>query len=253
MLYKAARLIAFYAALIGLWQLIATLEVWPPYLFPSPGSVWESLWKNIENWLIIDALEISLKRLAIGYGISLTLGLAIGISTGTIRWIDETVGTLVLGLQSLPSITWLPLALLWFGLSERAIVFVVLMGSIFAVAISARDGVQRIPALQKRAAQTFGASRWQMYRYVVMPGMLPSMAQGLKLGWSFAWRSLMAGELLFISGGLGQLLDMGRNLNNMSMVLAIMLVIVAVGLTFDRLLFARLEAWVQERWGLAHA
>lgn len=254
MLYKGVRLIAFYAALIGLWQLIVTLEVWSPYLLPAPGAVWESLWRNIENSLIIDALQISLRHLAIGYGISLALGLLIGISTGTVRWIDETLGTLVLGLQSLPSITWLPLAVLWFGLSEQAIIFVVLMGSIFAVAISARDGVRRIPQLQRRAAQTFGAGRWQTYRYVVMPGMLPSMAQGLKLGWSFAWRSLMAGELLLAGSlSLGQLLDMGRNLNDMSMVMAIMFVIIAVGLTFDRLIFARLEAWVQERWGLAPA
>jgi NitT/TauT family transport system permease protein len=163
------------------------------------------------------------------------------------------VGTLVLGLQSLPSITWLPLAILWFGLSEKSILFVVVMGSVGAIAISARDGVRNIPVLQRRTAQVFGASPWQTIRYVTLPGMLPSMAQGLKLGWSFSWRSLMAGELIITSTSLGHLLQVGRDLNNMSLVLAIMFVIVAVGLTFDRILFAPLEKWVHRRWGLDRA
>jgi NitT/TauT family transport system permease protein len=175
------------------------------------------------------------------------------MATGANKYLDETVGSLVLGLQSLPSITWLPLALLWFGLNEQAIIFVVLMGSVFAVAISARAGVQSIPPLYRRAALTMGANRVQMVRYTLIPAMVPSMAQGLKLGWSFAWRSLMAGELLFVSGGLGQMLDLGRNLNRMSLVVAVMLVIVAIGLTIDRLIFSRIEAWVNERWGLADA
>src|SRR6185295_14539119 len=112
------------------------------------------------------------------------------------------------------------------------IIFVVLKGSIFAIAISARDGVRHIPPLQRRAAQVFGASRLQTVRYVTLPGMLPSMAQGLKLGWSFSWRSLMAGELLFVSAGLGHLLQVGRDLNDMPLVLAVMSVIVAIGLAF---------------------
>jgi NitT/TauT family transport system permease protein len=251
MLLRVTRMLAFYAALLGLWQLLAMSEIWSPYLFPSPGSVFDSLWKNIENNLIIDALQISLKRLAIGYALSFTLGMGIGITTGAVRWVDDTLGSLVLGLQSLPSITWLPLAILWFGLNDQAIIFVVLMGSVFAISISARAGVRSIPPLLRRAAQTFGAGRWQTYRYVVLPGMLPAMVQGLKLGWSFAWRSLMAGELLFVSMGLGHLLDLGRNLNDMSLVVAVMLVIIAVGLSVDRLIFGHVESWVQERWGLA--
>ncbi len=253
MLFKTIRLLAFYAGLVGLWQLVATAGVWPTYLFPSPSAVFDALWKNIENGLIPEAIRISIKRLVVGYSISLAVGLVIGMAAGTWKWIDETVGSLVLGLQSLPSITWLPLAVLWFGLNDKAIIFVVLMGSIFAVAISARAGVQSIPPLYKRAAQTMGASHLQMLRNVLLPAMVPSMAQGLKLGWSFAWRSLMAGELLMAGLGLGNLLNLGRDLNDMSMVIAIMLVIVAIGLTVDRLIFGRVEWWVQERWGLANA
>ncbi len=251
MLSRTARLLVFYAALVGLWQLVAIAGIWPPYLFPSPGSVFHALWRNIDNGLIPEAVKISMKRLAVGYTLSFAGGMLIGLGTGTMRWVDETVGSLVLGLQSLPSITWLPLAVLWFGLNDRAIIFVVLMGSIFSIAISARHGVRDVPALQRRAAQTLGANRLQMYRYVILPAMLPSMVHGLKLGWSFAWRSLMAGELLFVSMGLGHLLNLGRDLNDMSMVMAVMLVIVAVGLTVDRLAFGFAERWVGERWGIA--
>lgn len=133
-----------------------------------------------------------MERLAIGFALAFFIGMVMGVACGTMRWVDETLGSLVLGMQSLPSITWLPLTILWFGLSEKAIIFVVLMGSVFAIAISARDGVRNIPKLQRRAALVFGASWWQTVRYVTLPGMLPSMAQGLKLGWSFSWRSLMA-------------------------------------------------------------
>jgi NitT/TauT family transport system permease protein len=247
------RVVLFYASLIAIWQLLYELEIWSPFLFPSPSEVWEALRSNIESGLIQESLRQTMRRLFVGFALAFVVGMSMGIACGTMRWVDETLGSLVLGMQSLPSITWLPLAVLWFGLTERAIIFVVLMGSVFAIAISARDGVRNIPVLQRRAAQVFGASRWQTVRYVTLPGMLPSMAQGLKLGWSFSWRSLMAGELLFVSGGLGFLLQIGRDLNDMALVIAVMGVIVAVGLAFDRLVFGPLETWVQNRWGLGQA
>ena len=248
---RAVRLLIFLAALVGVWQLVAMAEVWPSYALPSPGAVLGTLWDNTVNGRVPRALAISLQRLGIGYSLSLGIGMVIGILCGTVRQVDETLGTIVLGLQSLPSVSWLPLAVLWFGLNEQAIVFVVLMGSLFSIAISARSGVQNIAPPLKRAGQTYGASRWQMYRYVILPGMMPSIAQGLKLGWSFAWRSLMAGELLFAGLGLGQMLNMGRDLNDMSLVLATMLVVILVGIAMDRLIFGRIESWVQERWGRA--
>jgi NitT/TauT family transport system permease protein len=251
MLFRIARMALFYAALIGLWQLVVRMEIWPRYLVPGPRDVLDSLKTDIDNGLIPHALKSSLQRLAIGYSIAFGIGMVIGIATGAWRWVDETVGSLVLGLQSLPSITWQPLAIVWFHLSERAILFVVVMGSIFAISISARDGVRNIPVLQKRAAQTFGARRLQLYRYVILPGMLPSLVQGLKLGWSFAWRSLMAAELIFVTIGLGHLLSVGRDFNDMNMVVAVMLVIIAIGLAVDRLVFGTVEAYVRDRWGLS--
>jgi NitT/TauT family transport system permease protein len=251
--WRIVRQVVFYGALIAVWQLLYTLELWSPYLFPSPHDVWISLRANIENGLIWDSTKASLGRLAVGFALAFVTGTSMGVACGTMRWVDETLGGLIVGMQSLPSIAWLPLAVLWFGLSPNAITFVVLMGSVFAIAISARDGVRNIPVLQRRAAQVFGASRLQTIRYVTLPGMLPSMAQGLKLGWAFSWRSLMAAELLYSAVGLGHLLQVGRDLNDMPQVLAVMGVIVAVGLAVDRFVFGPVEWWVRHRWGLAAA
>jgi NitT/TauT family transport system permease protein len=243
--------VAFYAALIGTWQLLYNAEIWSRFLFPSPGDVWAALVDSTDNGVLFRAVTTTLRRLAVGFGIAFVIGMAIGVATGTVRRIDQTLGSLVLGLQSLPSITWLPLGLLWFGLNDKAIVFVVIMGSVNSIAISARDGVRNIPVLQRRTAQVFGASRLQAIRYVTLPGMLPAMAQGLKLGWSFSWRSLMAGELLFVSAGIGGLFQLGRDLNDISLVMAMMGVVIAIGLAFDRLVFGPLESWVRTRWGLS--
>jgi sulfonate transport system permease protein len=248
------RIALFYAGLLALWQLLYEAEIWSPYLFRSPSEVWDELRLYIENGRLWDSVEATMRRMAVGFVLAFAAGTVIGIACGTMRWVDETLGGLVLGLQSLPSIAWIPLAILWFGLNDDAIIFVVFMGSVCAIAISARDGVRNIPPLQSRAARVFGASRWQTIRYVTLPGMLPSMAQGLKLGWSFSWRSLMAGEII-VSGtiGLGGLLQTGRDLNNMSLILAVMGVIIAIGVAVDRLVFGPAESWVRHRWGLSQA
>jgi len=252
---KTLRIGLFFAALLGLWQLLYELHIWSPYLLPKPQEVWDSFTHYVDNGLLWKAVRGSMQRLLIGYSISIFVGLIVGMACGSNKYADETLGSIVLGLQSLPSICWFPLALLWFGLNENAIIFVVFMGSVGAIAISGRAGVQAIPPLYRRAAATMGANRYHTIRYVLLPAMVPSMAQGLKLGWSFAWRSLMAAELLSVGRdlGLGSLLEIGRSFNDMSLVIAIMFVIVAIGLAADRIAFARLEGWVQERWGLTQA
>ncbi len=243
--------VLFLALLAAIWQALYSLEVWPPYTLPSPRSVGETLWLNTANGRIPRAVGVSMGRLAIGYALSVGAGITIGSITATSRLADSTVGKVVLGMQSLPSVAWLPLAVLWFGLNEQAIIFVAFMGSLFSVAISTNSGVKGIPPLLRQVGLTYGASRWQMYRHIIVPGMMPSLAGGLKLGWSFAWRSLMAGELLFAGLGLGQMLERGRDLNDMSLVIATMLVIISVGLVMDQLVFGRLEHWVLERRGLS--
>jgi NitT/TauT family transport system permease protein len=250
---RILRVVAFYAILILAWQLVYNTHIWSPYLLPEPGRVWLSLNRYVHNGVLLSSIASTMERMLVGFAIAFVIGMSMGVAIGTIPWLDGTLGTLVLGMQSLPSISWLPLGILWFGLTEQAVIFIVILGSVWAIAISARDGVRNIPVLQRRAAQVFGASRLQTIWYVTLPGMLPSMAQGLKLGWSFSWRSLMAAELIFVTVGLGHLLELGRDTNNMALVLAIMGVIIGVGLAFDRLLFGPLESWVRSRWGLAQA
>ena len=166
------------------------------------------------------------------------------------RLLDQTLGSLVLGLQALPSICWLPLALLWFGLGEQAIVFVVVMGAVLSITLSTEAGVKNTDPLYLRAALNLGARGWRLYLLVALPAALPAIISGMKLGWSFAWRSLMAAELLYVGLGLGQLLMMGRELNDMNQVVAVMLIIIAIGLVVDRLVFTPLETRVRARWGL---
>ncbi len=243
------RKIIFYALLLAVWWGVAAMKIWPPYLFPSPRAVLETLGSGIADHTILIGAWVSLKRILAGYSISLVVGIATGVVVGRSVWLDDTVGSLIGGLQTLPSICWLPLAVLWFGISEISIQFVVVMGAFLSIAIATDSGIKNIPVLYVRAAQTMGISRWDMITRVVLPAALPSMVTGMKLGWSFAWRALMAGELLFVSMGLGHLLQMGRELNDMSQVVAIMMVIVAIGLTTDKLIFARMETAVRERWG----
>ncbi|GBD38946.1 Putative aliphatic sulfonates transport permease protein SsuC [bacterium HR37] len=248
---RLTRLILFYLILTGLWQGLYSLRLWPEYIFPSPVGVLKTLVAGFEDKTFIIGILISMKRILIGYGLSIVVGLGIGLLIGRVKLLDETFGSLVLGLQALPSICWLPLALLWFGLSESAILLVVILGSLFSIIIGADTGVKNVPPIYIRAARTMGAKGLQLYTKVIIPAALPSIISGFKQGWSFAWRSLMAAELLYVSLGLGHLLMMGRELNDMNQVIAVMIVIIVIGVVVDRLIFANVENKVRERWGLA--
>lgn len=247
---KILRQLVFYGLLIGAWQTLYSLKLWPPYLFPSPGQVLETLAAGFKDKSFLIGIGVSLKRLFWGYGISIIFGVTLGLLIGKIKVLDETVGGFFVGLQTLPSICWLPLAILWFGLNESAIIFVVIMGSLLSITIATDSGVKNIPPLYLRAGQNMGARGVQMFWNVVLPAAFPSILMGLKQGWSFAWRSLMAGEILFVSLGLGHLLNVGRELNDMSQVIAVMALIIAIGLIMDLLVFGVVEKKVRVIWGL---
>src|SRR5438874_5061530 len=249
----SARKVIFFAALLALWAIVARLGIWERTLFPSPWRVAEALWHSIQDRSLLIATGVSLRRVLSGYALSLALGVPLGVLLARCRWLEETLGSLVLGIQTLPSICWLPLALLWFGLNDSAILFVVVIGSAMAVTLAVQDGVKNLPPVYQRAAQTMGVRPLALYTEVLLPASLPAILTGAKLGWSFAWRALMSGELLFVSLGLGHMLEMGRELADMSQVVAVMLVIVALGLVTDRAIFGVLETRVRERWGTARA
>jgi NitT/TauT family transport system permease protein len=243
--------IVFFAALVAIWQALYATGVWSPLVFPSPSDTWAALHDGFTQGVIPPAVAASLRRVLIGYALSFAIGLAIGAGMARWRTVKETLGALVLGLQTLPSICWLPLALLWFGLDEKAVILVVVLGSTFAVTEASYGGFTQVPVLYRRAALTMGAGQVQLLRHVLIPAALPSIITGMKLSWSFAWRSLMAGELLYSDVGLGQLLMRGRDLADMGAVVAVMVVIVAIGLLVNAVVFAPLERRVRRRWGLA--
>ena len=245
--------LAFFVLILALWETGYRLEWWNSYLFPGPSEVFRALADGFRDGSLLIAIKISLIRLGIAFAIALIAGTVLGMLNGTVRLFDRTLGALALGLQTLPSICWLPLAIIWFGLSERAILFVTLMGALLAITISVSDGIRNIPPLYLRAARMMGARGFRLYWEVMLPAAFPAVISGAKQGWAFAWRSLMAGELLSVSAGalgLGQTLMHGRDLNDMALVLAVMTILVAIGVIADRLIFTRLESTVRRRWGL---
>ena len=239
----------FYAALLAIWEAVALLKIWPPYLFPGPLAVLQSLKAGFLDHSFWIGIAISLKRMAIGYAISCALGIALGTVTAYSRFLSETLGRLFVSIQSIPSICWLPVAILWFGLSEKAILFVVVMGSLLAITIAVESGLRSLPKLYLMAGRTFGATGWKLMLFVLLPASLPHLLAGLKQGWAFAWRSLISGEMIFVTLGLGQLLMMGRDLNDISQVFAVMTLIALLGWLVDTLAFRTLERSLQRRWG----
>ncbi|MBM4405544.1 MAG: ABC transporter permease [Chloroflexi bacterium] len=242
--------LAFLAALGLVWEGIVRAGIWPSYSLPSPATVLDRLWVGIKNNTIPIAIGSSMKRMIVGYAIAVVIGIVLGMVIARYELAERTIGLVVSGLQSLPSITWLPLALIWFGLNDRAIIFVVIMGSLLAVSQAAADGVRNIPPLYLRTARNLGASGPTLFIRVIFPASLPSLITGMKLGWAFAWRALMAAELLFITPGLGHLLEVGREFNDTARVIAVMAVIVFLGIVVDRLVFSPAEKVVRKRWGL---
>jgi NitT/TauT family transport system permease protein len=247
---RGLRRLAWTALVLALWEAVARFGPWPGWIFPPPSSVAASLWDLARHGLLLPTIAQSLARLAIGYGISIGVGIPLGLAVGRSRIAEELFGAPLLGLQALPSICWLPVAILWFGLSETAILFVVVMGSALSIAIATQSGVRTIHPLLLRAARTLGARGVRLYTTAILPASLPSLLSGAKLGWTFAWRSLFAAELLYVKGGLGQLLQASRELNDVARVFAVMSVILVLGLCMDRWVFAPLERTVRVRYGL---
>jgi NitT/TauT family transport system permease protein len=234
---RATRFVLFYAVLLAVWVILAKMKVWPPYIFPTPWGVGEAMWSGFADHSFWIAIGISMKRMLVGYGLSVVLGMILGLGIASSKFLEETVGGLLVSLQSLPSICWLPIAVLWFGLTEKAILFVVVMGSLLSVTISMETGRKQLPKIYSMAGRNLGAKGMRLFFHVTLPASLPYIVTGLKQGWAFAWRSLISGEMIFVSLGLGQLLMMGRDLNDMSQVIAVMILIIALGYLVDGLVF----------------
>jgi len=202
-----------------------------------------------DNSLFI-AIIASGKRILIGYIISIIIGSLFGLLISRVKYIERNMKSLIVGLQTLPNICWLPFAVLWYGLNDNAIIFIIAIGSTFAITISIESAIKNINPTYLKAAHTLRIKGIKNYIHVIIPAALPEVISGLKQGWSFAWRALIAGEMMATTLGLGQILMMGRDLADISQVVAIMIVIIMMGLIVDKLFFEQIEIRIRRKWGL---
>jgi len=245
------------AVLLGVWQLVVSLRLEPSFAIPSPGAVWSAFVHQVHIGNVGTAVVTSVLHGAEGYAIALLLGTPLGLLIARVQVVRLAIGSLISALQSLPSVTWAPIGLLWFGLNQTTILFVVVMGALPSIAGGVVSAVDQIPPLLLRVGDAMGARGIARYRYVVLPAALPGYVAGMKQAWSFSWRSLMAAELIVNGGslgfGLGQLLESGRAQTDMPTMLTAILLILAVGVLVDALIFAPLDRSVRRRRGLSAA
>lgn len=243
------RIIFFALLLIGWQAAVRILEV-SPSLMPAPTDVIGELGKGFADKTLVYDVLASFRRLAIGLAAAIVIGVGLGILLAKNKTADETLGTMVLALQSVPSIVWLPIAIMWFGLNEKAVTFIVILGATLVITINMRMGIKNVSPLYIRAAQTMGSKGIDLFVKVIFPASIPYAVTGIRLGWAFAWRALMAGEILSTGPGLGYTLKYASDFGNMKMVIGIMIIIGVIGTIVDILFFQRVEKNVLRRWGL---
>jgi sulfonate transport system permease protein len=239
------------AIVLIVWQLVVWSGWKPEYVLPGPRAVWDSFVANFSTNM--DAAWTTLQRGFKGFAFALVIGTIVGALVARNRVLRSAIGSLITGLQTMPSVAWFPLAILLFKLGEGAIFFVVVLGAAPSIANGLISGIDHIQPILLRAGTVLGARRWKLFRYVILPAALPSFVAGLKQGWAFAWRSLLAGELIVLIPGqfsLGQQLDANRQLSDSAGVIAVMIVILIIGILVDALLFGTADRAIRRRYGL---
>jgi len=261
----------FILVLLVLWDVAVAISNLPPYLMPpllgpgfvedgsgaqafrlvDPNSVVAAFHRIIVDGSLRAAIFSSMARMAVGYSISVVGGIALGVLIARNWYVRQTVGSLVLSLQSLPSICWLPFALIWVGINENAIILVIVLGALFAISISTEGAIRNVPPIYTKVGRVLGAKRFTLAKDILFFAALPELLGGLKVGWTFAWRALMAAELIRADvPGIGAQLQVGRDFNDLAMMFASVLTILAIGLLVDLLAFGTAERVVRRRWGL---
>ncbi|MGI0060619.1 MAG: ABC transporter permease, partial [Nitrosotalea sp.] len=216
--------ILFYVGIIVIWQVIFMTHVIPSQALPSPLQVGKLLFKEAVDGSLLYAIGTSMWRLVVGLIIAIVGGLILGIFMAKIEVVNQTIGSLMLGLQSIPSVAWVPLALLWFGPTDAGTIFVVVAGALFAISINTHSGIKNIPPTYIAAGRNMGASGLQLITNVMIPAALPYLISGFKQGWAYAWRGVIAAEIIFSIAGLGFLLNLGKHDNDISQVTGILII-----------------------------
>ncbi len=244
-------IVTFLIVFLIIWQIVYSLEIWPPVSLPSPAMVAQSFADLVSDGTLIESIAVSLWRLFIGFVISVVIGGCVGLVMVRFKQFGKTMSSFALGLQSFPSIAWVPFAILLIGFNDLGILFVIVMNSVFSIMNSTYGGIRNIPPIYIHAARNMGASGFLLFRHVMIPAAAPSLIMGLRQTWSFAWHALIGAEMLITTGlGLGYILSIGREFSNMSQIIATMIVIFVIGLLFDRFVFSKLEEKVRQKWGL---
>ncbi|MEU1973078.1 ABC transporter permease [Microbacterium sp. NPDC019599] len=246
--------VVFVLLLIVAWQLYVVIAQPRPDIVPSPVDVWNAMGDAWESGRLQEAVATSLERGIVGFIIAIIVGTPIGLLLAEVRPIRRAVGPIISGLQVLPSVAWVPAAIIWFGLSDATVYFVILMGAIPSIVNGLIAGVDQVPPQLRRVGTVLGASRWQLATAVVLPAALPGYVAGLKQGWAFSWRSLMAAEIIAVGGtigfGLGSMLQQSRELADLAGVLATIILILAIGILIELVFFGPIERRMLKRRGL---
>ena len=240
---------------LAFWQTVYLSGWKPSFVLPSPATTMANLWTQARQPLLWQAIETTMGRAVYGFGLAVVIGLAAGIAISRNRIVRAAFGPIITGMQTMPAIAWFPFAIIFFGLTTSAILFVIVIGTAPAIAIAVIAGSDNIPPLLRRAAKMMGLKGFALYRHLILPASLPVFVTGLKQGWAFAWRSLMSGELVVIvanTASIGVLLENAQNLSDMPAAIAIMIVILALGIVIDGL-FSLLDNEVRRRRGLVGA
>jgi NitT/TauT family transport system permease protein len=236
---------------LAIWQLVH-LSGWKKNIFPGPGATLTNLWDQLQTRLLWHAIGTTAERAIIGFGLAVLIGAVVGALVSRIRPLRAAVGSLITGLQTMPSIAWFPFAIILFGISTSAILFVIILGAAPSIANGLIAGVDYTPPLLLKAGKMMGLRRLSLYRHLILPASLPALIAGLRQGWAFAWRSLMAGELLVIIANqpsLGVLLSTDQDQSDMASATAIIIVISILGILVHTL-FSMADRSIRRRWGL---
>ncbi|MCX7569723.1 ABC transporter permease [Tumebacillus sp. DT12] len=246
----AFRRSVFLILLLITWEAASRIFDWG-WKFPSFLQTVEAFRLGFTEGQLLEATLQSLKRLLIAFAIAITVGTTLGFLFARSRFLDDTLGFLVIALQTIPSIAWLPFAIIWFGLTDTSVIFITTLGATWTMAVAARTGIKNIPPIYLKAAQTMGTGMgWRMFSQVMIPAAFPHLITGLRTAWAFAWRALVAGELIAKGVGLGQILQDGRNLGDTSLMLCIVIIIAVLGTVSDHFCFKRMEDKILVRYGL---
>ncbi len=243
------------AIVLGVWELVYLLNVKPHDILPGPGQVFPDLWHQLTHGQLWQAIGTTLRRAVIGFALALVIGSAVGLVVARVPPVRAAVGSMITGLQTIPSVVWIPFAIILFGNNTPAILFMVIITAAPSIANGLIAGVDFTPPLLLRAGKSMGLRRFALYRDLIMPAALPPFVAGLKQGWAFAWHGLFAGELLVIvpnSPSIGVLLSSDQDQTDMVGVISIMIVILVLGVAVD-IAFNMLNESIRRRRGLAQA